>query len=68
MMLLLRLLGSFLGNSQRLAEQYRFNGHWKLLEQWLQQFVNLRAPVRQVWAKAVPRPRHVILCVCSWMR
>src|SRR5690606_28489029 len=25
-----------LGNSQRLAEQYRFKGHWKLLEQWLQ--------------------------------
>ena len=32
-----------LGNSQRLAEQYRFNGHWKLLEQWLQQLVSLRA-------------------------
>ena len=32
-----------LGTSQRLAEQYRFNGHWKLLEQWLQQLSELRA-------------------------
>lgn len=32
-----------LGSSQRLAEQYRWNGHWKLLEQWLQQLIDLRA-------------------------
>ena len=31
-----------LGSSQRLAEQYRWNGHWKLLEQWLQQLIDLR--------------------------
>src|SRR5690606_36845668 len=30
-----------LGSSQRLAEQFRFNGHWKLLEQWLQHFLDL---------------------------
>ncbi|MCJ8168317.1 CYTH domain-containing protein [Atopomonas sediminilitoris] len=32
-----------LGSSQRLAEQYRFNGHWKLLEQWVEQLLQLRA-------------------------
>ncbi|QEY60115.1 inorganic triphosphatase [Pseudomonas sp. C27(2019)] len=44
-----------LGNSQRLAEQYRFNGHWKLLEQWLQQLVSLRALLASL-GHAVPRP------------
>ena len=43
-----------LGTSQRLAEQYRFNGHWKLLEQWLQQLVNLRALLASL-GQAVPR-------------
>ncbi|HHX34778.1 MAG TPA: inorganic triphosphatase [Gammaproteobacteria bacterium] len=43
-----------LGNSQRLAEQYRFNGHWKLLEQWLQQLINLRALLASL-GHAVPR-------------
>ncbi|HKM38159.1 MAG TPA: CYTH domain-containing protein [Thiopseudomonas sp.] len=43
-----------LGNSQRLAEQYRFNGHWKLLEQWLQQLVSLRAVLASL-GQAVPR-------------
>ncbi|MBD1599961.1 inorganic triphosphatase [Pseudomonas typographi] len=32
-----------LGSSQRLAEQYRFNGHWRLLQEWLQRLVELRA-------------------------
>ncbi|KPA97149.1 MULTISPECIES: inorganic triphosphatase [Pseudomonas] len=32
-----------LGSSQRLAEQYRFNGHWRLLQDWLQQLIELRA-------------------------
>ncbi|MGV8790355.1 inorganic triphosphatase, partial [Pseudomonas aeruginosa] len=31
-----------LGSSQRLAEQYRFNGHWRLLEDWLQHLQDLR--------------------------
>lgn len=43
-----------LGNSQRLAEQYRFNGHWKLLEQWFQQLVGLRALLASL-GHAVPR-------------
>jgi len=43
-----------LGNSQRLAEQYRFNGHWKLLSQWLQQLVDLRALLGSL-GQAVPR-------------
>ncbi|MEO4048590.1 inorganic triphosphatase [Pseudomonas sp. CAU 1711] len=43
-----------LGSSQRLAEQYRFNGHWKLLEQWLQQLVDLRALLGSL-GQAAPR-------------
>ena len=43
-----------LGNSQRLAEQYRFRGHWKLLEQWLQQLVELRALLGSL-GQAAPR-------------
>ncbi|WP_312679402.1 CYTH domain-containing protein [Stutzerimonas nitrititolerans] len=43
-----------LGNSQRLAEQYRFNGHWKLLGQWLQQLIDLRALLGSL-GQAAPR-------------
>ena len=43
-----------LGSSQRLAEQYRFNGHWKLLEQWLQQLIDLRALIGSL-GQAAPR-------------
>jgi len=43
-----------LGNSQRLAEQYRFNGHWKLLCQWLQQLIDLRALLGSL-GQAAPR-------------
>ncbi|MCF6780386.1 inorganic triphosphatase [Stutzerimonas stutzeri] len=43
-----------LGNSQRLAEQYRFKGHWKLLEQWLQHLVELRALLGSL-GQAAPR-------------
>jgi len=43
-----------LGASQRLAEQYRFNGHWKLLEQWLAQLVDLRALLASL-GQAAPR-------------
>ncbi len=32
-----------LGSSQRLAEQYRFNGHWRLLQDWVEQLAELRA-------------------------
>ena len=43
-----------LGNSQRLAEQYRFNGRWKLLGDWLQQLVELRALLGSL-GQAAPR-------------
>ncbi len=43
-----------LGNSQRLAEQYRYNGHWKLLGEWLQQLVELRALLGSL-GQAAPR-------------
>lgn len=45
---------SLLGNSQRLAEQYRFNGHWRLLEDWLRQLIDLRALLGSL-GQAVPR-------------
>ncbi len=48
------LAWQLLGNSQRLAEQYRFNGHWKLLGQWLQQLVDLRALLGSL-GQAAPR-------------
>lgn len=43
-----------LGSSQRLAEQYRFNGHWKLLSQWLEKLVELRALLSSL-GQAAPR-------------
>ncbi|MBB2493967.1 CYTH domain-containing protein [Aquipseudomonas ullengensis] len=43
-----------LGSSQRLAEQYRFNGHWKLLSQWLEKLVELRALIGSL-GQAAPR-------------
>ena len=32
-----------LASSQRLAEQYRFNGHWRLLLDWVENLAELRA-------------------------
>jgi len=43
-----------LGSSQRLAEQYRFNGHWKLLGEWLEQLAELRALLGSL-GQAAPR-------------
>ncbi|WPC05414.1 inorganic triphosphatase [Pseudomonas benzenivorans] len=43
-----------LGNSQRLAEQYRFNGHWRLLGDWLEQLIDLRALLGSL-GQAAPR-------------
>ncbi len=43
-----------LGHSQRLAEQYRWCGHWKLLEQWLERLLELRALLSSL-GQAVPR-------------
>ncbi|QLF93929.1 inorganic triphosphatase [Pseudomonas sp. ABC1] len=48
------LAWQLLGSSQRLAEQYRFNGHWKLLEEWLRQLVDLRALIGSL-GQAAPR-------------
>lgn len=48
------LAWALLGNSQRLAEQYRYNGHWRLLQDWLQQLVDLRALLGSL-GLAVPR-------------
>jgi len=43
-----------LGSSQRLAEQYRFNGHWRLLVDWLEQLVGIRALIGSL-GQAAPR-------------
>ena len=43
-----------LGSSQRLAEQYRFNGHWRLLVDWLEQLIGLRALLGSL-GQAAPR-------------
>jgi inorganic triphosphatase YgiF len=43
-----------LGNSQRLAEQYRFNGHWRLLVEWVEQLIELRALLGSL-GQAAPR-------------
>ena len=43
-----------LGTSQRLAEQYRFNSRWSLLESWLRQLVDLRALLGSL-GQAAPR-------------
>ncbi|QQE88417.1 inorganic triphosphatase [Azotobacter chroococcum] len=51
---LVLLAWHLLGSSQRLAEQYRFSGHWKLLEQWLAQLIDLRALLGSL-GQAAPR-------------
>ncbi|HEY0288623.1 MAG TPA: CYTH domain-containing protein [Pseudomonas sp.] len=43
-----------LGSSQRLAEQYRFNGHWSLLQEWVQMLAELRALAGSL-GQAAPR-------------
>lgn len=43
-----------LGNSQRLAEQYRWSGHWRLLADWLEQLIDLRALLGSL-GQAAPR-------------
>ncbi|HLD65577.1 MAG TPA: inorganic triphosphatase [Pseudomonas sp.] len=43
-----------LGSSQRLAEQYRFNGHWRLLVDWVEQLTELRALLASL-GQAAPR-------------
>jgi triphosphatase len=43
-----------LGSSQRLAEQYRFNGHWRLLVEWVERLSELRALLGSL-GQAAPR-------------
>ncbi|MDZ7888888.1 MAG: CYTH domain-containing protein [Pseudomonas sp.] len=43
-----------LGSSQRLAEQYRFNGHWRLLVDWVAHLSELRALLGSL-GQAAPR-------------
>lgn len=43
-----------LASSQRLAEQYRFNGHWRLLQDWVAQLIELRALLGSL-GQAAPR-------------
>jgi inorganic triphosphatase YgiF len=43
-----------LGSSQRLAEQYRFNGHWSLLQEWVEVLAELRALAGSL-GQAAPR-------------
>jgi inorganic triphosphatase YgiF len=43
-----------LGSSQRLAEQYRFNGHWRLLQDWVALLSELRALTGSL-GQAAPR-------------
>lgn len=43
-----------LGASQRLAEQYRFNGHWRLLADWVERLGELRALLGSL-GQAAPR-------------
>jgi inorganic triphosphatase YgiF len=43
-----------LGSSQRLAEQYRFNGHWRLLQDWVELLSELRALTSSL-GQAAPR-------------
>ncbi|WP_342623620.1 inorganic triphosphatase [Pseudomonas alkylphenolica] len=48
------LAWQLLGASQRLAEQYRFNGHWRLLQDWVQALAELRALASSL-GQAAPR-------------
>ena len=48
------LMWHLLGSSQRLAEQYRFNGHWRLLQDWVDNLGELRALVGSL-GQAAPR-------------
>jgi inorganic triphosphatase YgiF len=43
-----------LSSSQRLAEQYRFNGHWRLLQDWVENLTELRALIGSL-GQAAPR-------------
>ncbi|HCP31624.1 MAG TPA: inorganic triphosphatase [Pseudomonas sp.] len=48
------LAWQLLGNSQRLAEQYRHSGHWRSLQDWVQNIIELRAITASL-GQAAPR-------------
>lgn len=48
------LAWQLLGNSQRLAEQYRHSGHWRSLQDWVQSLIELRALTASL-GQAAPR-------------
>lgn len=48
------LAWQLLGSSQRLAEQYRHNGHWRLLQDWVRCLAELRALTASL-GQAAPR-------------
>ncbi len=48
------IMWHLLGSSQRLAEQYRFNGHWRLLQDWVDNLGELRALIGSL-GQAAPR-------------
>ncbi|CAG8870052.1 hypothetical protein PS627_03808 [Pseudomonas fluorescens] len=48
------LAWQLLGSSQRLAEQYRHTGHWRLLQDWVQCLAELRALASSL-GQAAPR-------------
>jgi hypothetical protein len=48
------LAWQLLGSSQRLAEQYRHNGHWRLLQDWVECLSELRALTASL-GQAAPR-------------
>lgn len=48
------LAWQLLGNSQRLAEQYRHSGHWRSLQDWVQNLIELRATTASL-GQAAPR-------------
>lgn len=58
------LAAQLLSASQRLAEQYLHNGHWRLLEQWIMHLIWLRAllasPGQIVPRKSTSRMRAVL--------
>ncbi|MDF9619869.1 CYTH domain-containing protein [Pseudomonas entomophila] len=49
------LAWQLLGSSQRLAEQFRHNGHWRLLQDWVRCLAELRALAGSL-GQAAPRP------------
>src|SRR5690606_33330764 len=48
------LAAQLLASSQRLAEQFRFSGHWRLLVDWVAQLTDLRALLGSL-GQAAPR-------------